>query len=159
MTSDFLSWPPFFGRSADDPALAAALAAAGVTKKPKLQRDRAFVQFDLKGQGLALRFTDEAYLRELEDQDIGEGPLVFSGVLAYLNASVSDHLYRKPLPSGLEADMPRAEVRAKLGAPDRSTDEEDPPILDAWTRNGLEVIATYSGAETLRMLGLQLVGA
>ena len=138
------AWTKLFGRSQDDANIKAALAAAGVRKAPKLGRDRTWVQFDLKGQGLALRMTDEAYLKNLDDMDIGEGPLILSGVLAYLDKSVSDELYEGKLPYKLAAGMTREAVRKLLGRPKRSTDEDDPPILDAWSRDGGETIATYS---------------
>lgn len=63
------------------------------------------------------------------------------------------------LPYELAAGMTRREVRKAMGRPKRSTDQDDPPILDAWLVDGLQVIATYSSKEVLRMLGLQLPGA
>jgi hypothetical protein len=156
---DIEAWTKLFGKSEDDAEVKAALAAAGLKKKPKLNKDRAFVQFDLSGQGLALRMTDEAYLKNLDDQDIGEGPLILSGVLAYLDSSKSPDLYKGKLPYKLAVGMTGEDVRKILGPPARSTDEDDPPILDAWLRDGLEVIATYSRAGKLVMLGLRLPGA
>jgi hypothetical protein len=153
------AWKLLFGKTEDDPEVKVALANAGIKKSPKLGRDRTFVQFDLKGRGLALRMTDEAYLKRLDDLDIGEGPLIVSGLLAYLDSSVSRDLYSGTLPYKLAAEMTRLAVRKQMGSPTRSSDEDDPPILDAWLRDSLEVIATYSKAEKLVMLGLRLPGA
>ncbi len=156
---DIEAWTTYFDKSENDPAVKAALAAAGVKKKPKLNKGRTFVQFDLEGHGLALRMTDEAYLKRLDDLDIGEGPLILSGVLAYLDSSVSDDLYKGKLPYKLAPGMTRAAVRKILGPPTRSTDEDDPPILDAWLRNGLEASAVYSEELKLTMFDLSLPGA
>lgn len=156
---DIEAWTKLFGKSEDDAVFNAAVAAAGVKKKPKLKRDRTFVQFDLKDSGLALRMTDESYLKDLDDLDIGEGPLILSGVLAYLDRAVSDDIYKGKLPYKLASGMARAAIRPILGPPTRSTDEDDPPILDAWLRDGLEIIATYSTSGKLTMLGLRLPGA
>jgi hypothetical protein len=156
---DMQAWTKLFNKSEDDPELKKALAASGVKKKPKLNKDRTFVQFDLEGQGLALRMTDEAYLKKLDDLDIGEGPLILSGVLAYLDSSVSDDLYKGKLPYKLAAGMTRAAVRKILGRPTRSTDDDDPPILDSWSRKGLEAAAVYSDELILTMFDLSLPGA
>lgn len=152
-------WTKLFGKSQDDPKLKAALASAGVKKVPKLKKDWTFVVFDLKGHGLGLRMTDEAYLKDLDDIEIGEGSLILSGEMAYLDTKVSNDLYKGTLPYKLAAGMSRAEVRKAMGRPTRSTDEDDPPLLDAWLRDGLEVIATYSKAEKLVILGLRLPGS
>lgn len=148
---DIDAWTKLFGKSEDNAELKVALAAAGVKKKPKLKKDHTFVQFDLPGHGLALRMTDEAYLKDLDDQDIGEGPLILSGVIAYLDSSESDDLYKGKLPHKLAAGMTRAAVRKILGRPKRSTNDDDPPISDTWLLDGLEIIANYTDEGTLSM--------
>src|SRR5256885_2190826 len=80
---DMETWRKLLGKSQDDPAFKAELAAAGVRKIPKLDKGDFEVIFDLKGHGLWLEMTDEAYLKKLDDQDIGEGPLILTVVGAY----------------------------------------------------------------------------
>jgi hypothetical protein len=160
MEGSLIAWAKLLGRTQEDPALKRALAAAGIRKVPKLSKGRARVQFDLKGLGLALKMTDEGYLED-SDQRLGQGPLILSGVIAYLAESVSDELFAGKLPHKLVANMTRQTVRKLLGRPSRSTNKDDPPILDAWVRDGREIIATYSYSkpEMLNMLGLHLPGA
>ena len=98
---DFMAWTKLLGRTQEDPDLKAALAAAGVKKIPKLDEGDTFVQVELKGHGLELILTDEASLKELDDQDLGEGPLIVTGVLAKLAKSHGRDLYSGALPSGI----------------------------------------------------------
>src|SRR5689334_18496053 len=111
---DFETWTKFLGKTQDDPDLKAALAAAGVKKIPKLDDDETFIQIELKGQGLELVLTDEASLKDLEDQDLGEGPLILSGVLAKLGKSHGRDLYGGVLPSGITPAMSQADMRRLL---------------------------------------------
>jgi hypothetical protein len=138
---DMETWRKLFGKSQDDPAVKAALAQAGVKRVPKLDEDDTDVRFDLKGQGLWLIMTDEAYLKELDDQDIGEGPLVVSGVTAYLDKSASRDLYKGTLPYKIEPGMSQEAVRKKLGTP---TSTHDNSQVDVWSKNGVKVIARYT---------------
>jgi hypothetical protein len=135
------AWTKLIGKSQDDEAVKAALAAAGVRKIPKLARDDFEVIFDLKGHGLWLEMTDEAYLKRLDDQDIGEGPLILTVVGAYLDKSESRDLYKGPLPYSLTADMTQTDVRKKLGP---STRSGDVPPFDIWSQDGVEVTAGYT---------------
>ncbi|MBL0726379.1 hypothetical protein [Piscinibacter sp. HJYY11] len=136
---DFEAWTKLFGKSQDDPDLKAALAAAGVKKIPKLDEDETFVQIELKGHGLELILTDEAILKELDDQDLGEGPLIASGLLAKLGKTHGRDLYKGPLPSGLTAALSQADVRKLLGQPD----DHDIDV-DIWKKDGLELSVDYT---------------
>ena len=135
-------WIKLLGKSEDDPAVKAALAAAGVKKIPKLARDHFSVHFDLKGHGLSLEMTDEAYLKKLDDQDIGEGPLILTHVDAYFERRKNQDLYKGALPFKVGAGITRADLRKTLGPP-KSIDD-DPPPSDEWSRDGLEIIAVYT---------------
>jgi hypothetical protein len=152
---DFEAWTKFLGKTQDDPDLKAALAAAGVKKVPKLDPDETFVQIELKGAGLELVLTDEAILKELEDQDLGEGPLIVSGVLAKLGKSHGRDLYTGALPSGITPAMSQADMRKLLGNPSESDVD-----VDIWKKDGVEVSVDYAkGGGSLSALSLMLPNA
>jgi hypothetical protein len=138
---DMGTWIKLLGKSQDEPALKAALAAAGVKKVPKVARDDFSVIFDLKGHGMSVEMTDEAYLKKLDDQDIGEGPLILTGVDAYIERKKNRDLYKGKLPHGLAADMTRTDVRKLLGAP-KAGDDQVP--YDSWLLDKLAVTIGYT---------------
>ena len=151
---DMAPWIKMLGKTQDDAALKAALAAAGVKKIPKLDKDDYSVIFDLKGHGMSLEMTDEAEFKSLDDQDIGEGPLIFTGVDAYIVRRNSRDLYTGALPYNLQADMTRADLRKLLGDPDDS-DEQVP--FDSWLRGTVELIVGYTKDFTLGHVNVELV--
>ncbi|MBC7957500.1 MAG: hypothetical protein H7Y33_16720 [Cytophagales bacterium] len=152
---DFETWMKFFGKSQDDADLKTALAAVGVKKIPKLDDDETFVQIELKGQGLELILTDEAILKEIEDQDLGEGPLIVSGVLAKLGKSQGRDLYTGALPSGITVAMSQAEMRKLLGKPQESDID-----VDIWKKGGVEISVDYTkGGASLSALSVMLPNA
>lgn len=138
---DVEAWMNLLGKSQDDKALKAALAAAGVKKVPKLKKDYFRVFLKLKGEGLWLEMTDETQFKNLSDQDIGEGPLILTEVGAYLDKSRSPDLYQGALPYKLAAGMTQADIRKTLGRPARSGDA---PPFDIWSRDDLEITARYT---------------
>lgn len=138
---DMETWIELLGKSQDDPAVKAALATAGVKKIPKLRKDEFTVIFDLKGHGMSLIMTDEAWLKSLEDQDIGEGPLILTSVAAYFVRRKSKDLYKGALPYKLAASVTQADLRKKFGPP-AETGTDIP--YDIWLRGGLEVTAGYT---------------
>ncbi len=146
-------WKKLFGKNQDDPAVKTALRAASVKKIPKLGANRTDVRFDLKGHGLMLIMTDEAYLKELNNQGIGKGPLILSGVSAYLDKSASSALYKGKLPYTISAGMTKVEVRKALGSPSQSHDENR---WDVWLRDDLKIFARYTKEWKLRSFGLML---
>lgn len=150
---DMEAWRRLLGKSQDDRELREALATAGVKKLPKLGANRTDVRFDLEGHGLWLIMTDEAYLEELEDQDIGEGPLILSGVTAYLDVSASRDLYKGKLPYNVTVDMTKADLRKTLGRPTESNDENR---WDVWSRDGLKVFVRHTKTLTLKSFGIML---
>jgi hypothetical protein len=151
---DLETWRKLFGKSQDDPAVKSALAAAGVKKVPKLGKDRTNARFDLKGHGLMILMTDEAYLKQLTDLDIGEGPLILSGVSAYLDKSVSGDLCKGELPYKLAATMSQEAVRKILGPP---TSTREAFQIDVWLRDGIKIVARYSkDLKSMMTLGLML---
>ena len=144
---DFEAWMQFFGTSQDDPKLKAALAAVGVKKVPKLDEEEMSVQFELKGKGLELIMTDEATLKKLKDQDVGEGPLIVSGVLGKFGKKYGRDVYTGKLPLGLSADMSQYAVRKLLGKP---TTTETEPDIDVWTGKTSQVSVRYAkGCESI----------
>jgi len=151
---DFESWTRLFGKSQDDPAVKAALRDAGVKKVPKLDEDETRVQIELKGHGLEVKLTDEAFLKQLEDQDLGEGPLILSSVLARCRGR--DHYVGK-LPYGLSCEMSRRDVQKLLGPPN-STDDDVP--VDIWKLETFELVINYtSEGKSIANLSLMLTGA
>ena len=154
---DLEGWRKLFGKSQDDPAVKAALAHAGVKKVPKRDKDDTDVRFDVKGHGVTLVLTDEAFLKQLEDQELGEGPLIVSGVLANLDKAYSRDLYEGPLPYKIKADMAQAGVRKTLGRP---TSQNEKFRVDVWEKDGVEVIVSYSkDLNAMLTFGLMLPGA
>lgn len=154
---DMETWKALFGKSGDDPAVKAALVAAGIKKIPRLDEGDTDVSFNLKGQGLWLVMTDESYLKDLNDQDIGEGPLILSGVGAYLDRPGSRDIYKGKLPYNIAAGMSRTEVRKLLGRPEPSKD--DPPPFDLWVRDGIKVVTRYTDDARLATCSLMLPDA
>lgn len=153
---DFEAWTQFFGTSQDDPQLKGALASAGVKKLPKLDKGQTSVQFELKGLGLELIMTDEASLKELKDQDVGEGPLIMSGVLAKLGKSHGRDAYMGKLPFGIAPNMSQDAVRRLLGTP-TSTVVRHP--VDVWTSKLNEIVANYpKDCQSLTSLTVTLPG-
>jgi hypothetical protein len=155
---DLETWIRLFGKTQDAPVVKAALAAAGVKRVPRLEEDDTLVQIELKGHGLEVMLTDEAALKGLADQDIGEGPLVLSGVVA--KCSKAHHgrdLYVGTLPYGVSADMSQDAVRKLLGRPD--SNDDDIPV-DIWQRDRLELVINYtSGGKSIATFALMLPGA
>ena len=151
---DFEAWMQFFGTSQDDPNLKAALAAAGVKKVPKLDEEEMSVQFELKGQGLELIMTDEAILKKIKNQDVGEGPLIMSGVLGKVGKRYGRDVYTGKLPLGLAADMSQDAVRKILGKP-TTTDTE--PDIDIWSGKKGKVSVSYAiGCASITAISVKL---
>ncbi len=84
--------------------------------------------------------TDEAWLKRLKDQDIGEGPLILTSVDALFIRPKSKDIYKGALPYNLAAGMTQADVRKTLGCP-ASTGDDIP--YDIWLRDSFEVTAGY----------------
>ena len=151
---DFEAWMQFFGTRQDDPALKAALAAAGVKKVPKPEDDETSVQFELKGQGLELIMTDEAILKKLKSQEVGEGPLIMSGVLGKFGKKFGRDVYTGKLPLGLAVNMSQDAVRKLLGKP---TATETEPDIDIWTSKKRVVSIRYAnGCASIISLAVEL---
>ncbi len=150
---DMETWIKLLGKSQDDPAVKAALTAAGVKKIPKLDKDGFRVFLDLKGHGLWLEMTDEAFLKKLKDQDIGEGPLILFCVEAILEHRKIRDLYKGHLPYKLVAGMSQDDLRKTLGPPTSIID--DIPA-DIWMRDGLEVNVNYTHGLKLERLSVSL---
>lgn len=154
---DLDDWKRLFGKSQDDPAVKAALTAAGLKRIPKLEEDDTDVRCPLKGTGLELVMTDEAFLKDLSDQEIGEGPLIVSGVLAKCSKSHGRDLYLGKLPNGLSSDMSREDVRKVLGRP---TSMDEDLFVDVWTGKQLEIVVRYTrSGESISTFALMLPGA
>ena len=125
---DMQAWIKLLGATGDDPALKAALAAAGVKKVPKLGREGVNKYIELKGHGLYVQLSDEALLKRLKDQPIGKR-VVLVAVDALIDTPKARSLYEGRLPYKLAAGMTCARVQKLLGAPDDGA--EDIPY-DAW---------------------------
>jgi hypothetical protein len=152
---DFDAWMHFFGTSQDDPQLKAALAAAGIKKVPKRRNSSDMsIQFELKGHGLEIIMTDESVLKDLDDQDLGEGPLIMSGVFAKVSKAFGRDVYAGKLPLGLARDMSQAAIRKILGKPTLS--ETD---MDIWENKKREIAIHYEdGTQSLYTVTVTLPG-
>jgi hypothetical protein len=149
-------WKKLFGKNQNDPALKSALAAAGVKRIPKLDEDDTDVRFPIKGTGLEVIMTDEAFLKDL-DQEVGEGPLILSGVIAKCGKSHGRDMYAGALPNGITPAMSREDVRSVLGGP---TSKDDELFVDIWAKKQLETVVRYSrDGKSISTFALMLPGA
>jgi hypothetical protein len=135
---DYKAWVNLFGKAADDPAIAKAVAQAGVTKALTIGSDELSVAADLPGSGLTIEFTDESIVRP-ETGLIGRP--VFTSVLMTLQSADDSDLYRGPLPFGIIKATSKDAMRARFGEPIES---EERRRWDAWLIDGLRVMAAYS---------------
>ena len=108
-------------------------------KSPKLAKNDVTVIVDLKGHGMWIEMVDKAWLKKLEDQDTGEGPLILTSVGAYLQRRKSRDLYKAVPRYALAAGIAQADVRNTLGSPDSIGDN-----FDRWLRDGLKFTAAYT---------------
>jgi|EndMetStandDraft_4_1072995.scaffolds.fasta_scaffold358028_2 hypothetical protein len=139
---DLRTWTQLLGKSQDDAAVKAALEEAGIKKAPKLAKDNVSLIVDLKGYGMWLKLIDEAFFKKLEDQDIGEGPLILTSVGAYIERKKNKDLYKGQLPDKLTPGMTRDNVWKAIGKPS-SSDESIP--FDSWSSDGLQFGVGYNG--------------
>lgn len=153
---NFETWMKFFGTSQDDARLKAEIVAAGVKRVPKLVDEETSVQFELKNHGLELVMTDESVLMNLEDQDVGEGPLIMSGVVAKLGKSQGRDVYVGKLPFGVQSDMSQAAVRGILGVP---TSIAERHLVDIWTLEDHEIVVRYQkDGQSVALMSVTLPG-
>lgn len=153
---DLEHWKPLLGKPQTDLTLKAALADAGVKRIPKLAEDDTDVRFPLKGTGLELVMTDEAYLKGL-DEELGKRPLILSGVLAKCGKSHGKDLYTGSLSDGMNAAMSRDAVRKVMGRP--SSKDDDIPV-DIWEKKNLEFVVRYaSDGQSISTFAIMLPGA
>jgi hypothetical protein len=131
-------WVPLFGKAADDPAVAEALKAAGITTKIKIGKDELRASENVPGTGMMITFTDESVLNP--SQGVIGRPIL-TAVMMVVQSNQGDTLYTGPLPQKLEKQTSRDALRARLGNPLRSSD--GPVFWDAWQIDGVEVQPTY----------------
>lgn len=136
---NFGTWFALLGHLDSEPAVVAALAAAGVKRVPKV-RDGVSSIFELKRHALWLEFH-RAGRRAT--------PLVLMSVQATLTDG-----YDGELPFGLAANLNQAQVRTLLGAP--STIIDDVPA-DLWLRDGIEWNLTFTSDRKLATVAATLL--
>lgn len=148
---DYKQWMDLLGQPADDPAVADALAKAGVAKPSKLGGDEISITAEVPKSGINLLFHDESVLRP--DTGIVGRP-VLSGVLILVQHPTKPNLYTGPLPYELVKDTSRDAVRAKFGPP---AEIEDDLRWDQWFMDDKGVQVAYAkGLQSIRGVSLKL---
>ena len=135
---DINEWVNLFGKSADDPLVRDAVAKAGITKPLKIGRNELGVRADIKGQGMTIVFSDETLLNP--DNGVARRPIL-SAVMAVVEGSDKNNLYKGTLPQNLKKSDSQAAVRARLGAP---TDSNDFNQTDAWLIDDLILAVSFT---------------
>lgn len=151
---NYETWSRLFGRTPNDPDVAAAVTAAGITKTLSIGSDELSVAADIPGQGLTILFTDESILRP-------EGGLaglpILSSVMMLLRHPSAPHLYKGPLPFGLSANTTQGAMRQRFGTP-IEVGEGRP--WEIFSIEGFELSPTYSrDLQSITRLTLRLPGS
>jgi len=131
---DYKQWVDLFGRTTEDEALQAALAAVGVDKPPVIPKDELRARVELNG--IMLIFTDEALFPDLEE--VGEGGGVLTRVVLFLK----DGSYTGSLPFDLNRDDTQEALRARFGDPIK---EDEEFRWDEWKVDELLLRVKYTG--------------
>lgn len=151
---NYETWSRLFGRTPNDPDVAAAVAAAGIVKTLSIGSDELSVAADIPGQGLTISFTDESILRP--QGGLADLPIL-SSVMMLLRHPSAPHLYKGPLPFGLPANTTRDAMRQRFGAP-IEVGESRP--WEIFLVEGLELAPTYSrDFQSIERLTLRLPGS
>lgn len=151
---NYETWSRLFGRTPDDPDVAAAVATAGIVKTLSIGSDELSVAADIAGQGMTILFTDESILRP---QGGSVGLPILSSVGMLLQHPSVPHLYKGPLPFGLSANTTQDAMRQRFGAP-IEVGESRP--WEIFSIDGLELCPTYSrDLQSIARLALSLPGS
>lgn len=138
---------PFLGHSELDTHFEQLLKSAGASMQslsPKTLRTEGSDAIELKPLGLELAFWErEDYERKMgAPKDAGKA--ILAAVFAYGPGGKSFKPYQGPIPFGSGPVAGREEALAAFGPPD-STEEDDGVVeWDQWTKEGLQVRATYN---------------
>ena len=134
---DYTTWIALFGKSATDPAVVSALAAANVTKALVIASDELGVSADIPNSGMTIGFTDESVLSPATGLI---GKPILTSVLMILHHPSRRDIYTGPLPLNLVKATSREDMRKRFGAP-VSFDED--MGWDSWLVENHQVTATY----------------
>lgn len=135
---DYKPWLELIGKQANDKHVSELLTKAGI-KPVILKSDEISIARDIKGEGFSLLFTDGSVLKPDEGGLIGQP--ILSGILMILKdrKSSSTNIFTGALPYDADKNDTQDELRARLGTPTRTINQQDTWIID-----GLKVAANYA---------------
>ncbi len=128
------------GRPSDSPEIQDLLRQAGV-KDPKLKKGEVRDWLDLNDMGLALVFTDEAFLTGEKELAIGEGALILTSITFHSGGDPAFSAFAGNLPLGVKFTQSQSDLAAKLGVPERSNPRRR---QDRWMIEKVAFYAKYS---------------
>jgi hypothetical protein len=120
-------------KPSDHPEVKQVLASLGAPA-PKLKKGDVDAYSEAKDHGVYLTFKDEGQLRNDPKLAIGEGALILVAIGFQTSAAAGYQTYAGQLPFGVTFSMPRPDVHALLGAPEKTI---APLAKDRWTRDGV----------------------
>jgi hypothetical protein len=137
---------PLLGHSELDANLERLLKSAGASVQSlsaKTLRTEGSDAIELKALGLELAFWErEGYERKVgAPKDAGQAILV--AVFAYGRASKSVKPYAGPVPFSSGPIATREDALREFGTPELTEEDDDVVEWDQWTRQGLQLRATY----------------
>lgn len=132
-----------FGARLGDEKLEALLQRMGATKRPTLPRGEYNAYLEMREEGLALLFQDEAY-REGSKKPIGSGPLVLAGAFFYAESHEGYRRFEGELPEGLTFSDARAVVHTKLGEPEWQRLKNGVVRRERWIRPEHRILVDYA---------------
>lgn len=141
------------GKPSDSPEVQDLLRQGG-GKPPKLKKGDREAYSVMKNVGLQLVFADEAYLTQNPMLARGEGALLLCCVI-FCSADYPDYApYQGVLPLGVQFSHTKAQMGARLGAPEWSN-----PSLgrERWLVDGVQYAVSYcDDADRILELSMQI---
>lgn len=134
------------GKESGSEDIIACLRYFGATKAPKLKKSEDTAYIQIPKNGIDFAFRDEAVVKELKYQDIGEGPLLLITVFFY-------EKYNGTLPNGLSFNDGREKVQNKLG---QSVRWNERFLSETWHFDNYRMIVYYS--DTLQSINRITIG-
>ena len=139
---------PHLGESISAPALAGVLTNYGIDVKQEVNLpDGEYRDYvERPAEGFSLVFTDEAIFFGRGEQQIGAGPMYFSGIFLYMEGKDGYSQYQGPIPFGLDFTQGHDELVALLGTPSWQRLRDDGTIAaDRWDEKAeFRIHVTYS---------------
>lgn len=135
------------GKVVTDNELEAFLHESGIDLGAELWLEegeyRAYIERE--SLGFCLTFTDEAMFKGVNDQQIGSGPLFFSGVFFYAEGKDDYSQYTGVLPHSIDFRKNSVQLNQILGASEWYRERNDGSLIsERWKDGALKIHITYS---------------